>query len=89
MLELGAEFNQGRYIDPDHPAHDENIRNGYMLCEIVFQYYSPLLADNHMATNGNNPANPVNLYMAEATSRHGAKVGGRQAGSDDLECLQR
>jgi choline dehydrogenase-like flavoprotein len=66
VLELGAEFNQGRYIDPDHLAQDENIRNGYMLCEIVFQYYSPLLAGNYLATNG-NPANPVNLYMAPAT----------------------
>jgi choline dehydrogenase-like flavoprotein len=67
VLELGAEFNQGRYIDPDDLARDENIRNGYMLCEIVFQYYSPLLAGNYVATNGNNPANPVNLYMASAT----------------------
>jgi hypothetical protein len=67
VLELGAEFNQGRYIDPDHLTQDENIRNGYMLCEIVFQYYSPLLAGNYMATNGSNPANPVNLYVAPAT----------------------
>ena len=66
VLELGSEFNQGRYIDPDHLAQDENIRNGYMLCEIVFQYYSPLLVGNYLATNG-SPANPVNLYMAPAT----------------------
>ena len=38
-----------------------------MLCEIVFQYYSPLLASNYVATNGTDPANPVNLYMAPAT----------------------
>lgn len=67
VIELGAEFNQGRYIDPDHLAQDENIRNGYMLCEIVFQYYSPLLARNYVATDGTDPANPVNLYMSQAT----------------------
>lgn len=66
VIELGAEFNQGRYIDPDLLAQDENIRQGYMLCEIVFQYYSSLLAGNYVATNGNDPANPVNLYMAPA-----------------------
>jgi hypothetical protein len=67
VIELGAEFNQGRYIDPDHLAQDENIRNGYMLCEIVFQYYSPLLARNYVATDGTDPANPVNLSMSQAT----------------------
>jgi choline dehydrogenase-like flavoprotein len=66
VLELGAEFNQGRYVDPDHLAQDENIRNGYMLCEIVFQYYSPLLAGNYLATNGADPGNPVNLNVARA-----------------------
>lgn len=66
VLELGAEFNQGRYIDPNDLARDENIRNGYMLCEIVFQYYSPLLAGNFVATNGNDPANPVNVFVAPA-----------------------
>jgi hypothetical protein len=69
VVELGAEFNQGRYIDPVHLAQDENIRNGYMLCEIVFQYYSPLLDGNYIAAVGDppDPANPVNLYMAPAT----------------------
>jgi len=66
---LGAELNQGRYIDPTHLAQDENIRNGYMLCEIVFQYYSPLLEENYVATIGNppDPASPVSLYMTSAT----------------------
>ena len=69
VVELGAEFNQGRYIDPVHLAQDENIRNGYMLCEVVFQYYSPLLDGNYIATVGAppDPASPVNLRMAPAT----------------------
>lgn len=68
VVELGAEFNQGRYIDPVHLAQDEHIRNGYMLCEIVFQYYSPLLDGNYIATAGEppDPAIPVNLLMAPA-----------------------
>jgi hypothetical protein len=32
---FGAEFNQGRYVNADHLGQDQNIRNGYMLCEIV------------------------------------------------------
>jgi choline dehydrogenase-like flavoprotein len=69
IVELGAELNQGRYIDPTHLAQDENIRNGYMLCEIVFQYYSPLLEENYVATVGNppDPASPVSVYMTPAT----------------------
>jgi choline dehydrogenase-like flavoprotein len=67
VVELGAEFNQGRYVDPDHLAQDENIRNGYMLCEIVFQYYSDLLEGNFVMTAGQDPANPVQLFMAPAT----------------------
>jgi choline dehydrogenase-like flavoprotein len=67
VVELGAELNQGRYIDPDHLAQDANIRNGYMLCEIVFQYYSELLGGNYLTTVGQDPANPVQLYMAPAT----------------------
>ncbi|HXZ99928.1 MAG TPA: GMC oxidoreductase [Candidatus Binatia bacterium] len=66
VLEFGAEFNQGRYVDPSHLAQDENLRNGYMLCEIVFQYYSPLLDGNYLQAAG-DPANPVNLFVQPAT----------------------
>jgi GMC oxidoreductase len=77
IVELGAELNQGRYIDPTHLAQDENIRNGYMLCEIVFQYYSPLLEENYAATAGSppDPASPVSLYMTPATPAQAAQRG--------------
>jgi choline dehydrogenase-like flavoprotein len=65
VVELGAEFNQGRYIDPNDLARDERLRNGYMLCEVVFQYYSPLLEGNYVAING-DPANPVTLNVQAA-----------------------
>jgi hypothetical protein len=66
IIELGAEFNQGRYVNPGHLAQDENIRNGYMLCEIVFQFYSPLLDGNAITLEGPNPADPVNVFMQPA-----------------------
>ncbi len=39
VVELGADFNQGRYIDPNNLAQERKEHNGWMLCEIVFQYY--------------------------------------------------
>jgi choline dehydrogenase-like flavoprotein len=68
IVEFGAEFNQGRYIDPTHLSQDENLRNNYMLCEIVFQYYSPLIETNYVALTGNppDPANPVAVNVGAA-----------------------
>lgn len=66
IVEFGAEFNQGRYVNPEHLAQDENIRAGYMLCEIVFQFYSPILDANAITLNGGNPADPVNVFMQAA-----------------------
>jgi hypothetical protein len=67
ILELGAQFNQGRFVDRDHIEADLATRNGYLLCEIVFQFYAPLI-DNNTVTlepNGGNGA-PVNVYMERA-----------------------
>jgi choline dehydrogenase-like flavoprotein len=66
IVELGAEFNQGRYVNPEHLEQDENIRAGYMLCEIVFQFYSPLLDANTITLNSSNPAGPVSVFMNAA-----------------------
>jgi len=67
ILELGAQFNQGRFVDRDHIEADLAIRNGYLLCEIVFQFYAPLIDNNTvtLAPNGGNAA-PVNVYMERA-----------------------
>jgi hypothetical protein len=67
ILELGAQFNQGRFVDRDHIEADLATRNGYLLCEIVFQFYAPLIDNNTvtLAPNGGNGA-PVNVYMERA-----------------------
>jgi hypothetical protein len=63
VLELGAQFNQGRYVDPDHLKEDQDINSGGMLCEIVFQFYAPLQDSNTIETVGDDPANPVRVFM--------------------------
>jgi hypothetical protein len=74
IIELGAEFNQGRYVNPEHLAQDENIHAGYMLCEIVFQFYSPLLDANVITLEGANPADPVNVFMPSTPSPLSTKL---------------
>lgn len=78
ILELGAQFNQGRFVDRDHIEADLAIRNGYLLCEIVFQFYAPLLDNNTvtLAPNGGNAA-PVNVYMERAPVADGLVVEAR------------
>lgn len=46
VVELGADFNQGRYIDPELAAKHVQERRGEMLCEIVFLCATPLLDAN-------------------------------------------
>lgn len=66
VVELGTELNQGRYVNPTDLEQDENIRNGWTMCEIVFQYHTPLLEQNYIETVGDNPATPVLLRMDPA-----------------------
>lgn len=51
-LELGAEFNQGRYIDPADLTEDVRTHQDWLLCELVFQFNSPLVAGNSVTTSG-------------------------------------
>ena len=67
VVELGTELNQGRYIDPNDLANDENIHNGWTMCEIVFQYYADLFEGNYVALSGTDPTDPVNINMQPAT----------------------
>ena len=66
IVELGSELNQGRYVDPGDLLVDENVRNGWMMCEIVFQYYAELREENFVQTAGNNPATPVSVRVDPA-----------------------
>jgi hypothetical protein len=67
VVELGTELNQGRYVDPNDLANDENIRNGWMMCELVFQYYADLVEGNFIELSGGDPADPVNINIQAAT----------------------
>jgi choline dehydrogenase-like flavoprotein len=58
VVELGADFNQGRYIDPENLALERASRNGWMLCELVFMSYTALNETNSLTVTG-NPADPV------------------------------
>ncbi|MBF2028908.1 MAG: GMC family oxidoreductase [Oscillatoriales cyanobacterium C42_A2020_001] len=46
VLELGADFNQGRFMDDDTMKRHRQLKNDMMLCEIVFLFNSPLMDDN-------------------------------------------
>lgn len=61
VLELGSQWNQGRFVDRDHIVDDLKARNGYMLCEIVFQFYSELEENNSVTLQGWNK--PVKVSM--------------------------
>lgn len=55
VLELGADFNQGRFMDDDTMQRHRQLKNDMMLCEIVFLFNSPLMNDNTVRQVG--PAN--------------------------------
>lgn len=42
VVELGANFNQGRYIDPEHLRREREARGDWMLGELVFLHYADL-----------------------------------------------
>ncbi|MGM4914501.1 GMC family oxidoreductase [Hyphomicrobiales bacterium] len=65
VVELGSDFNQGRYIDPENLARERAARADWMLCELVFMSYSALNEGNAVAITG-NPADPVGLAFARS-----------------------
>jgi len=59
ILELGADFNQGRFIDPDILNAHRAAKGNTMICEIVF-LFNAALSDNHtLVHNGPSYAKPV------------------------------
>jgi choline dehydrogenase-like flavoprotein len=62
VVELGADFNQGRYVDPGHLARERAERADWMLCELVFMSYARLADDNTLTIAG-DPAAPVTLNI--------------------------
>lgn len=59
VVELGADFNQGRFIDPVHLARERQLRGDWMLCEAVFMYYADLNPANRLRVTGNPAADAM------------------------------
>ena len=48
VLELGTDFNQGRFIDPETLAEHQRVKGNTMLCELVFLFDSALNEANQV-----------------------------------------
>lgn len=64
VLELGADFNQGRFVDPDILEAHRQAKGNMMLAEIVFLLNAPLLEGNRLVQPGPSYVKPV-ITMAE------------------------
>ena len=62
VVEFGADFNQGRYVDQHNLALEREARGDWMLGELVFMYYADLNEANQVAVTG-VPADPVNITV--------------------------
>ena len=67
VVELGTELNQGRYADPVDLREEVRIRAGWMMCEVVFQYYADLLNQNFVRLASADPVNFVEVHVERAT----------------------
>ncbi len=52
VVELGADFNQGRYVDPDNLARHRQVKGDSTLSEIVFLFNAPLVETNRLRVTG-------------------------------------
>lgn len=58
VLELGADLNQGRYLDLDALEKHRQLKGEAMFCEIVFLFNAPLLDQNKLDHFGPHYAKP-------------------------------
>jgi choline dehydrogenase-like flavoprotein len=56
VLELGTDFNQGRFLDPAILEQHNRDKGNTVLCEIVFLFYTPLLEQNYVQQYDQNAA---------------------------------
>lgn len=59
VLEMGADFNQGRFVDADILKRHQDVKANTMLCEIVFLFNSPLIEQNWLNQAGPSSVRPV------------------------------
>ena len=65
VVELGADFNQGRYVDPDNLARHRALKGDATLGEIVFLFNTGLVPTNSVTVTG-PPHLPVLVDMQPA-----------------------
>ena len=59
ILELGADFNHGRLIDPDILAEHLRVHGDTMICEVVFLFDAPLQERNTVRQDDPSRVKPV------------------------------
>jgi hypothetical protein len=67
LLELGADLNQGRYLDADTVRRHNQMKHEAMLCEIVFLFNSPLVPSNRLELTGLSSSKPA-ITMQDSAS---------------------
>jgi choline dehydrogenase-like flavoprotein len=92
-LELGSEFNQGRYIDPSDLTEDILTHQDWLLCELVFQFNAPLVSSNWVDVSGRSvedggAIDPLTVNMQRATPPDAALASARQIASTLLAGLE-
>ncbi|MCB0225758.1 MAG: GMC family oxidoreductase [Anaerolineae bacterium] len=76
LIELGADFNQGRYVDPDILDAMQAAKGNSMLCEIVFLFNTPLVETNQLTQNGPSYYKPViNMQPGYISPAEWAEIG--------------
>ena len=102
VVELGADLNQGRYVDDDLVARRADELAGAMLCEVVFLLSAPLIDVNRLTLPaGGDPLKPVDLQVtraavddallaevAEVKDRVIAAVGGQELPGGSLDLVE-
>jgi hypothetical protein len=75
LIELGADLNQGRYLDADTLKRHRALKGDAMLCELVFLFHSPLVETNWLKQEGPSYAKPaVFMQNSPAADQHWAEV---------------
>lgn len=79
LIELGADFNQGRYVDPEALAAMQAAKDNSMLCEIVFLFHAPLVEGNQLNQNGPSFVKPqITMQAAGITAGEWEEINGIQ-----------
>ena len=80
ILELGADFNQGRFVDPDLLAEHLRVRGDTMICEMVVLFNAQLVERNTLRQTGPSFAKPtVDMRECPITAGEWREIDGLKA----------